>query len=131
MIKKISLAALAIFAVWSIVGFIVHGILLQSIYEETASLWRSIDEIKLGLAYAVSFISALGFVLVYALFITPKSIVIALKFGFIWGIVAGINGGFATYAYMPIPASLAWTWCGELVMGGIIAGWITGVLIKD
>lgn len=130
MIKKISLATLAIFIVWSVLGFLVHGVLLQPIYEETASLWRSLEETKMGLGYFVSFISALGFVLIYALFVTPKSVSTALKFGLIWGIVAGINAGFATYAYMPIPGELAWAWCLDLVMGGVVAGWIAGLMIK-
>ena len=131
MIKQISLATLTIFIVWSILGFLVHGILLQSIYEETANLWRSIEETKMGLAYAVSLISAFGFVLIYTLFITPKSVSTALKFGFIWGIVAGVNAGFATYAYMPIPESLAWAWYLDLVVGGVVAGWISGLMITE
>ena len=130
MIKKISVATITIFIVWSILGFLVHGILLQSIYDASASLWRSVDEIKIGLAYGVSLASAFGFVLIYTLFITPKSVNTALKFGFIWGIVAGINAGFATYAYMPIPESLAWAWYLDLVVGGVIAGWISGLMIK-
>ena len=131
MIKQISLATITIFVVWSILGFLVHGILLQSIYEETANLWRSIEETKMGLAYAVSFASAFGFVLIYTLFVTPKSVSIALKFGFIWGIVAGVNAGFATYAYMPIPESLAWAWYLDLVVGGVVAGWISGLMITE
>ncbi len=131
MIKQISLATITIFIVWSILGFLVHGILLQPIYEASASLWRSVDEIKMGLGYAVSLISAFGFVLIYTLFITPKSVSTALKFGFIWGIVAGVNAGFATYAYMPIPESLAWAWYLDLVVGGVIAGWISGLMIKQ
>ncbi len=131
MIKQISLATLAIFIIWSILSFCIHGVLLQPIYEETASLWRSMDEMKMDLGYFVSFISAFGFVLVYALFIIPKSVSTALKFGLIWGVVAGVNGGFATYAYMPIPESLAWAWCADLVLGSIVAGWIVGVMVKE
>ncbi|MFW5427106.1 MAG: hypothetical protein ACKE8G_01925 [Methylophagaceae bacterium] len=131
MMKQISLATITIFIVWSALGFLVHGILLQPIYEASASLWRSVDEIKMGLGYAVSLISAFGFVLIYTLFITPKSVSTALKFGFIWGIVAGINAGFATYAYMPIPESLAWAWYLDLVVGGVVAGWISGLMIKQ
>ena len=131
MIKQISLATIAIFIVWSILGFLVHGILLQPIYEASVSLWRSVDEMKMGLGYVVSLISAFGFVLIYTLFITPKSVSTALKFGFLWGIVAGINAGFATYAYMPIPESLAWAWYLDLVVGGVVAGWISGLMITE
>ncbi len=130
MIKQISLATITIFIVWSVLGFLVHGILLQPIYEASASLWRSVDEMKMGLGYVVSLVSAFGFVLIYTLFITPKSVSTALKFGFIWGIVAGVNAGFATYAYMPIPESLAWAWYLDLVVGGVVAGLISGLMIK-
>jgi hypothetical protein len=130
MIKQISLATITIFIAWSILGFLVHGILLQPVYEASASLWRSVDEMKMGLGYVVSLVSAFGFVLIYTLFITPKSVGTALKFGFIWGIVAGVNAGFATYAYMPIPESLAWAWYLDLVVSGVVAGWISGLMIK-
>ena len=131
MIKQISLATITIFIVWSILGFLVHGILLQPIYEETANLWRSMEETKMGLGYGVSLVSAFGFVLIYTLFVAPKSVSTALKFGFIWGIVAGVNAGFATYAYMPIPEPLAWAWYLDLVVGGVVAGWISGLMITE
>ncbi len=102
MIKKIFLSTILIFIIWSILDFLIHGILLKNTYENTANLWCNTADIKIILAYFISLLAAFGFVLIYKFFITTKSIVIALKFSLIYGLVAGINMGFGTYAYMPI-----------------------------
>jgi hypothetical protein len=131
MMKEISLATVAIFIVWSVLNFLVHGILLQPAYEETAELWRSKGEIKIGLGYFVSFMSALGFVLIYKYFFIQKSLNTALKFGLIYGLVAGANMGFGTYAYMPISPFLAWVWFIDIAVGGLVAGWVVGLMVKS
>ena len=40
MAKRIILAVVAVFIAWSILDFILHGLLLRSTYEATANLWR-------------------------------------------------------------------------------------------
>ena len=44
--KQISLATLAVFITWSVMDYLIHGVLLSSIYQQTASLWRPMADMK-------------------------------------------------------------------------------------
>ena len=46
MLKRNLLAIIAVFVVWSILDFLIHGMLLQSSYEATANLWRPMEEMN-------------------------------------------------------------------------------------
>ncbi len=128
MTKKIIIATLAVFIVWSVLDFILHGIILASAYMTTAPLWRPMEEMKQGLMYAVRLLSALVFVTIYARLIFPKNMNYSISFGVLFGLGAGISMGFGTYSVMPIPYSMAVGWfLGTLinsVIGGILLGWL-------
>lgn len=59
--KRILGGAVAVFVLWSILDFIMHGMFLKSAYESTASLWRPMGEMKMGVLYISVFIAALPF----------------------------------------------------------------------
>jgi len=40
--KRAILAVVGVFIAWSMLDFLIHGLLLQSTYEATANLWRPI-----------------------------------------------------------------------------------------
>jgi hypothetical protein len=61
MVKKILIAGVVVFIAWSVVDFIVHGWILQGAYAATARLWRPMAEMKMGLMYFTTLISALAF----------------------------------------------------------------------
>jgi len=64
--KRFVLAVLAVFAAWSALDFLIHGMILRSAYEATAALWRPMGEMKMGLMYVVGVIAAAAFVGLYA-----------------------------------------------------------------
>ncbi len=128
MFKRSVLAALAIFAVWSVWEILLHGVLLGPTYQETAELWRPMEEIKLNVMHVVRAIGTLGFVLIYVRLIDRKSMASALCYGLLMGVIFGISTGYGSYSYMPIPYKLALSWFfGELVRmlaGGLLLGLI-------
>jgi len=67
-------AVLAVFIMWSILDFILHGLLLRSTYEATANLWRPMDQIHMPLMYFVTLVFAVCFVLIYGLLVGRKSL---------------------------------------------------------
>ena len=131
MMKKTVLAIIAVFILWSILDFVIHGILLGEAYKATAELWRPIEEMKMGLMRIVVFISAIVFVLIYALFFKEKNIKTALKYGLLFGIVTGISMGYGSYAVMPMPYSMAFTWFWGTLIEVALGGLITGLIIHD
>lgn len=130
MIKRTLFAVLAVFVAWSILDFILHGLLLQSTYEATASLWRPMDEMNMPLMYFVTLLSSGCFVLIYALLVGERSLGSGLKFGALFGLAVGIPMGFGSYSYMPIPLTLAWSWFIGTWIEAIVAGAIVGAMVR-
>ena len=131
MAKRILLAVVAVFIVWSILDFFLHGLLLRSTYEATANLWRPMDQMNRPLMYFVTWVFAACFVLIYGLLVGKKSLVSGIKFGALFGLATGISMGFGSYCYMPIPLTLAWSWFFGSWVEAIVAGAIVGAIIKS
>jgi hypothetical protein len=131
MAKRIAVAVVAVFICWSVVDFVVHGILLQRSYAETAGLWRPMTEMKMGLMYIVSLISCLVFVLIYALFFGKKGVGMGLAYGALFGFGAGVSMGYGTYSVQPIPYIMALSWFLGTLVRGILAGLIVGTIVRD
>jgi hypothetical protein len=126
--KRVILAILAVFVAWQVLGFIVHGLILMKTYQETASLWRPMNEMKFGLMRWVGLVAATTFVVIYAGFVHERSVANGLKYGLIFGVGTGASMGLGTYSVMPVPAFLALVWfvgsVVETTVGGLLVGWI-------
>lgn len=124
--KRMAIAVLAVFVAWSILDFIIHGLILASTYQATAQLWRPMNDMKIGVLYLAVLINALAFVCIYGLLFAEKGIGSGVKYGLLFGLGTGFSMGFGTYSFMPIPLYLAIAWfIGTLVetlVGGIIVG---------
>lgn len=126
--KKTILSILAVFIAWSVMDYVIHGVILRSAYAATASLWRPMGEMKTSLMYFSVMIASITFVLIYSLLISRKGISTGLKYGALFGLSAGVSMGYGSYSVMPIPYHMAFTWCFgsvvEAMVGGLILGWI-------
>jgi uncharacterized protein with PQ loop repeat len=129
--KKLILAVVAVFIAWSILDFILHGLLLRSAYEATANLWRPMDQMNMPLIYFVTLVFTLCFVLIYGLLVGQKSLASGIRFGALFGLATGISMGFGSYSYMPIPLTLAWSWFLGSWIEAIVAGAIVGAIVKS
>jgi hypothetical protein len=129
--KKSALAILGVFVAWSVMDFVIHGMILKPSYAATVSLWRPMGEMKMSLMYFTVFISALGFVLIYSLFFSQKGISTGLKYGLLYGLSVGLPMGYGTYSVMPIPYFMAFTWCFGSIIEAMVAGLIVGAFIKE
>lgn len=130
MLKRTILAVVLVFIAWSIMDFIVHGMLLKSTYEATATLWRPMDKMNIPLMYFVTLVFTMCFVLIYGLLVGQKSLISGIKFGALFGLATGISMGFGSYSYMPIPLTLAWSWFFGSLIEAIAAGAIVGAITK-
>ncbi|MGB5397955.1 MAG: hypothetical protein WBN96_12465 [Gammaproteobacteria bacterium] len=130
MLKRPLIAIVVIFITWSILDFIIHGIFLQATYEATANLWRPMEDMDMPLMYAVTLVYTVCFVMIYAIFVTDKSLTAGIQFGALFGIAAGISMGFGSYTYMPIPLSLAWSWFAGTLFEAIVAGALASLILK-
>ena len=128
--KRAIIAIVAIFVAWSILDFGIHMILLKDAYTDTASLWRPMNEMKMGLLYVTTFIVVILFVSIYSLLVSNKGLVTGIKYGLLFGLAFGISMGYGSYAVMPIPYSMALTWFLSSVVEITIGGLILGAIVK-
>ena len=131
MMKKIIIAVIAIFIVWSALDFIIHWLILKSSYEETSHLWRSQEEMKNVLMFIVTLLVSIFFVLIYAYLIKDRSMTTGLKYGLLFGLAAGISMGYGTYSYSPIPYHMALTWFLGTIVEYVVAGLLVGLIVKE
>lgn len=127
---RVGLTVIGIAVVWSIMDFIIHGQILMGAYTETAELWRPMEEMKMGLMNAVVVLTSAGFVLIYAHFISNKSMSRAIQYAALFGFTHAISFGYGSYSYMPIPSSMALTWFLGTLAEAIAGGAILGLMIK-
>ena len=129
MLKSVILAIITVFIAWSVLDFLIHGMLLKEAYEATAHLWRPMQEMNMTLMHGVTLVLAILFVELYAFCVSDKSLSMGLKFGVIFGLAAGVMAA-SSYLYMPIPLSLAIDWSVGTLVEFVVAGWLVGLLVK-
>ena len=78
--KRILMATVVIFIAWSVMDFVIHGLLLKPVYDATASPWRPMDEMNMPLMYLVTLIFTVCFVLIYQM-IERKSLATGIRYG--------------------------------------------------
>jgi uncharacterized protein with PQ loop repeat len=130
MLKQTIWSVIAVFILWSVLDFLIHSVLLQSTYQETAHLWRPMDEMKMPLMSFVTLTFSICFVSIYSYLIDSKSLQSGIKYGVIFGIATGTSMGFGSYCYMPIPLSLAFSWFAASLVELSLAGLVVGLVIK-
>ncbi|MEE9337684.1 MAG: hypothetical protein V3U87_06365 [Methylococcaceae bacterium] len=131
MLKQTIWAVIAVFIAWSILDFLIHGVLLESTYQETENLWRPEDEMNMPLMSIVTLVFSICFVTIYSYLIEPKSLSLGIKYGLILGIATGVSMGFGSYCYMPISLSLAFSWFIASLVEITLAGIIVGYMVKS
>jgi len=128
---RILLAILAVFAAWSAMDFIMHGVVLAAAYKETAQLWRPMNQMKMIVLHVTTAIVAIAFVMIYVRLISPKDIIRGLAYGLLFGIATGVSMGFGTYSVMPIPLHMASVWLIGSIIEMALGGIIVGAIIKE
>lgn len=129
LIKPI-LSVLLVFLSFILTDFIIHGYILISSYNETASLWRPQNEMKVGLIQLVNLLISAVICYSYTYFVTNKTLKNTLFYVFTIGFVMGISAGYITYATMPITNFIAFTWFIGIIIQKLIAGIILYVIYR-
>jgi hypothetical protein len=130
MLKRYLLSVVIVFILWSVLDFVLHGVILSQAYQATAQLWRSMEEMKTGLMYLSSLLTAAAFVGAYALLAADKSVKTGTLYGIMMGLFSGIPMALGSYSYMPITCYIALVWfCGSVILM-TLAGLCIGAIFK-
>ena len=133
-LKRYIAASLAVFVGSQVLEYLIHGVMLQSLYAATKQLWRPDMDSKMWIMHVVGFITSFLFVYIFAKGYEGKGIMEGFRFGLIIGLFTSLPMGYGTYAVMPIPYELAFKWflygTAETIVLGIIAALIYRSAVK-
>lgn len=128
-------ASVAVFVLLNVWDFVVHGVLLASLYQQSASVWRPpVDMQRLIWIFWVGYLLfAPFFTLIYSKgYESGKSGAgQGFRFGLYVGAMLSVMGSYVWYVVLPIPYALAAWWFVSTVLQCIAAGIVTGLIYRQ
>lgn len=131
-LSKLLWPIISVYVLVFIYAYVVHGILLADIYQQTPHLWRSCEDMHSY--FPVMLFSEFAFSIVFTLFYAylQEKLRVSLK-GWQYGL--GIGSAFAAiqfgvYAYMPISFTLAILWGVDSLVEPILCGVVLSYMYK-
>ena len=130
MLKKL-LAIIGVIVAAVVADFVIHGKLLMGQYIATASLWRPMEQMNMGLSTMVTIAFSIVFVFFLDRYVTNKDWLSGGTFGAWYGFAAGLCMGFGSFVYMPIPKTLAIGWFLAELVRSTVMGTVAGAILKE
>ena len=133
--KRWLLASLAVFAVIAALEFLIHGVLLQDLYKQTAAVWRPEAEMQkmMWLFWVGMLVFAPFFALIYVKGYEKgkPGLGQGFRFGLYVGAMLCVMNSFGWYVLLPIPLALAFYWFLSILVEFIAAGVAAGLVYHD
>lgn len=107
--KRFLFAAVGAFVFVFLYEFIVHGFLMVSQYEQTATVWRPQEESSMAIMLLSQFLFGVAVAFFYPIVGPDTECKKAIPFGIGLGLVMAMPQ-IATYNYLPIPLTLSLLW---------------------
>lgn len=124
-IRRFLIASIAVYAVFQVMDFIIHGIILSETYKSLSSIWRPDMMSLMWIFYAAGLVTAFLFVYIFTKGYEDRGLLEGLRFGIIIGLFMNVIGIFGQYVMYPIPISLSVQWFVfgmiEFAVAGIVA----------
>lgn len=119
---------------WSVIGvfawtwvsnWMIHGKILQETYMQTASLWRTQDDMKDHFMWIIlgQFLISFWMCWIFPYGFKNEGSWEGLRFGMWIGFFSAAHT-FIQYAVVPIPMNLMWAQCLLTIAQSMIAGWV-------
>lgn len=128
-IKRWLAAGAAVVGVLFATDFVIHGVLMKSAYEATATVWRPMAEMQalMWIMWVLYLIDAAILPFLFLKGFEPQKARVGqgLRFGALIGLLMATGMSLGTYFMVPIPVSMAVGW----FVGGMVQFLITGVVI--
>jgi len=133
--KRWLLASIAVLVVIAVLEFIIHGVLLHPVYQQTAAVWRAPADIQrlmwiFWVGYAV-FAPFFTFIYVKGYEKGRPGLGQGFRFGLYLGAMLSVLNGFGWYVLLPIPLALAFYWFAAILVEFIAAGVTVGLVYRD
>jgi len=133
--KRWLLASVVVFVVILVLEFVIHGVLLQGVYQQTASVWRTQAEMQ-RLMW-IFWVGYLVFAPIFALIYVkgyekgkpgPGQ---GFRFGLYVGAMLSVMHGFGWYVILPISLALSFYWFVAILVESIAMGIAASLVYHD
>jgi hypothetical protein len=129
------MASGAVFIVTWVMEFVIHGVLLSGIYQETASVWRAPGEMmqKMWIMWAGYLVFAPFFALIYVKGYEKgkPGLGQGIRCGLYVGGMLSVMHSFGWYVILPIPLALAFYWFLAILAEFIAVGAAAGLVYHE
>ena len=133
--KQWLLASVAVLVVMGVLEFLIHGVLLADMYQQTASVWRS--EAEMQQMMWVFWVGILVFAPFFALIYVKgyekakPGLGQGFRYGLYVGVMLSVMHSFGWYVILPIPLALAFYWFLAILVEFIAAGVAAGLVYHE
>lgn len=130
--KTFWLGFLAVYIVWQILGYLIHGVLLQAHYEALAPVFRPEGEMmdKMWLMYVSSALYLYLFCRIFTAGYQGKGMTEGVRFGLLLGLFFSIPAAMDQYVIYPISEAIAVLWFIAGVISFVIVGAVFAAIYR-
>ena len=128
--KRYVLAVVAVFVTVFVYEFLVHGVLLMDMYEQTADMWKPQEESSMLLMNFSQLAFAAVLVFIFTRNYEGKGAGEGVRFGLLIGLLL-VAIELGVYCYLPVPMALWLAWIVIALGKGIISGLVAGLVYKN
>lgn len=130
--KSFWIGFVVVYIVWQIIGFLLHGVMLQDTY---AGMWQVFrPESQMNNMMWMMFVSSALYLLLFCYIFTKgyerKGIGEGLRFGLLMGLFLSIPMSIDGYVLYPLPANIVAIWFVSGVVTFMIVGAIFAAIYK-
>lgn len=130
--KRYLMASIAFFIFVFLYEWLVHGVFLMGIYQQTSNVWRdfAVMEANMPLAMLFQLVFSLWTAFVFTQLFRKGGLVNGLRYGIYFGVFAGILTA-SWYIWLPVPAVLGLSWFVSSIIEGLGGGAILGLIYHE
>ncbi len=124
-------ATVALFIFLFFYEWLVHGVLLTSMYHQTQHVWRTMDEMRsmMPLYLCINLGISAWLALVFARLFKNGGVENGLRFGLYFGVFAGLLTAM-WYTWLPISGTLGLSWLINGFVEGLGSGFVLGLVYR-
>lgn len=130
-LKRYIWATVALFVFIFFYEWLVHGVLLMDIYEQTPQVWRDFSQMEANMPIAMLFqLAFAGWTAFVFTRLFPDG---GVSNGLWYGLYVGVFVSIITanwYLWLPVSSQLAWSWFAAGIVKGLGAGFIIGSIYR-
>ena len=131
--KTFWIGFIVVYIVWQVIGFLVHGIMLQDTYTSMWQVFRAESEMNsmMWMMYLSSALYLLLFCYIFTKGYEGKGVGEGIRYGLLMGLFMAIPMSLDQYVIYPITSNLAVIWFVGGVISFVIAGAVFAAIYKS